>query len=254
MTIAAVSGQNGGATAAAEVDTYAFGSNVAAGSLIVICGMQRDINGGAASNRFVAGDCTKLSGTAVLGTIQLDVEDEVAFISTDLWTRVGIWSAIVTTGGSLTMQVSNGSAAQITDTHIHGHEFSGNWDSGRLEASNSNATATDDLDPATGNATSAGIGLFVGCVHTADPNPIGLAEDAAFTVIVETSNTAEGNSETASIYRISTGALTDQAEWVAGGNKGYSSALAVYAEAAGGLATPHSPFGLPLNGPFTGPV
>lgn len=247
MAIAAVSGQNGGATAAATSDTYAYGSDVSVGSLIVIIGHQ---TGSGDNDIFVAGDCTKSAGTATIDTIQLDTQIQVN-AGANVYLRTGIWSCLVTGAGSLTMQVSNGSPLT---TAIHGHEFTGSWDGTRLEDSATASTSTDDTDASTGNATSAGAALFVAGVTTVDETAVGITEDGAYTLIVETAETSDGNAEAGSCYQIVGTGTTDAGDWTLGNNKGWSCNLAVYLEAAAAGATPHNPFGLAFSGPFSGPI
>ena len=250
MAIAAVSSQNGIQGAGANSDTYAYGSNVSAGSLITIVGGQRDFN--TVSDAFVAGDVTQSAGTAVLGTISLDAATEFE-TSEEPWIRIGIWSAIVTTGGSLTMQLgANGSDA---DTMIAGHEFTGSWDGTRVEDTSTTTDDTNNVDPTTGNATSVGAALFIAGFMAASPNAISPTEDAAFSLIGEINIApGDGNAGGSAIYRIVSSGTTDAGDWTMGNSIGRSSALVVYKEAAGGAANPKGPLGMPLHGPFGGPL
>lgn len=224
MTIAAPI-QTNAANAAASSDTVAMASDVTAGSLILIKAMQTE----SASNAFVAGDCTQTAGTAVLDTIALDVSNNINFQG-PVFMRTAIWSCLVTTGGSLTMQVSNG--ASVFWTGVAVEEHGGSWDGSRLEASNSNGSATDNTNADTGNASSAGIALFTAIGGTTDDGTPAITPDGAFT---QTEEEALGTGPTFNAcYRISTGSLTDSGSWTLGNNRGWSCALAVYAEAAGG--------------------
>ena len=205
--------------------------NVTAGQLVVICGMKYSPS----NDAFVAGDCTKSAGTATLGTIALDVSNNV---NTDggNYAAVGVWSAIVTGSGTLRMQV--GDAVSGSYLLIGVEAFNGTWDSSRLEASNS---ATHGIGSPTtvwssGNATSAGAALFVGCAQfnnntsgTISYNTIG---GSAPTVIYQ--NTAGTDDNGGSVYRIvATGTTDDVAGTTANATIG-NACVAVYKEAAGG--------------------
>lgn len=132
----------------------AFTANVTAGNLIVV-GAAKFIAGGAA---FVAGDCTKSAGTATIGSVSLD---EVRTESVNA--VAGVWSAIVTGSGSLTIQVS-GATGSFWAMGINEYASTIGWDSARLYA-HTNGTGNSNA-PLSGNMTSAtGVdGLFVGCI------------------------------------------------------------------------------------------
>lgn len=227
MTIAAVSGQAGGNNGnSATSVTRAFGSNVSAGSLIVVVGMKYSPS----SDAFVEGDCTKSAGTATLGTITLDRQVQVDTTDAD-FACVAIWSAIVTGGGSLTMQVAG--AVSGSYLLIATHEFTGNWDGSRAEAGNSNSTASNGVSPATsGNATSAGAALFIGGLNVNSQAGVTITPDGAFTTIYEDEAGTDDNGS--AIYKIVTSGNTDQAEWtIASGTwYGWAAAVQVYKEAA----------------------
>lgn len=227
MPIAAVTGQNAGANAPASATvSVAFPSNVQAGSLITVIGWRYR----GSNTAYTAGNCTKLSGTATIGTITLDRQHSIDFGGGFGFGQVGIWSAIVTAGGSLTMQIGGGDGGTYQSIAIH--EFTGNWDATRVEATNSNATATDNTTPAhSGDATSAGAALFIGGLSLGSASLQTLTPDAAFTQIYE--NEAGATSQVGSaIYRIVSTGTTDRAEWTVPttANEGWLAAVAVYRE------------------------
>lgn len=229
MTIAAVGGQLGGQVAdSATSVSRAFGSNVSAGSLIIVV-CEKFAN---SQDVFVAGDCTKSAGTATLDTITLDKEVSVQ-ADTSQWVHTGIWSALVTGAGSCTMQV----AGAVTGSYLHiaTGEFTGSFDGSRLETSNSNSTTSDSTTSAgTGNGTSAGAAMFVAGVAINTGSNIAVTEDAAFSLIAEEQD-GTAHVVGSAIYRIVTSGTTDEGSWTIGSaNTGWCAALAVYKEAAGG--------------------
>lgn len=110
------------------------------------------------------------------------------------------------------MQVAGGSAGGFPCIAIN--EFSGNWDSTRVESTNTNGTSATNTTPAhSNNATSAGAALFIGGLSLGNSGgSMTITPDAAFTQTYE--NEAGGTSQAgSSIYRIVTGGTTDRAEW-----------------------------------------
>src|SRR5688572_17812296 len=116
--------------------TRSVGS-VTAGSLIVVCGMKFSPT----TDAFAAGDCTQSAGTATIGSVTLDRGHNLDMAGGSGWGSVGIWSAPVTGSGTLTMQV--GGALAGSYLLIGAGEFSGSWDSSRVENVNSGGSATD---------------------------------------------------------------------------------------------------------------
>ena len=207
MPINAVSGQAGGVSAAsAAAVARAFPSNVVAGSLIAVIGFRYE----PASDAYVAGDCTKSAGTATISTPILHVSENREQPGHG-WAQVGIWTALVTAGGSLTMQVAGGTTGGYPG--IATHEFTGSFDATRQEATASNWTATNNVNPAHSNdATSAGHALFLGGLALNTVSPQTITPEAAFTQIYE--NEAGNTSQAGSaIFRIVSGGTTDRAEW-----------------------------------------
>lgn len=230
MTIAAVSGQNAGNAGAASSASQAFSSNVSVDSLIVVYGAQVHTGNAGA---FVAGDCTASAGTATLGTISLDSSNYINAVQG--YAKTGVWSAIVTGAGSLTMQVSD-TGGGSPGTAIGIHEYTGDWDSSRVEdSSNSSNAADNDTAAETGNGTSAGDGLFAANIMTFGATTPAVTEDGAFTLVDESSASAAGAIIQNAIFRISSGGLTDEGAWTLGNNLGWSASLAVYKEADAGI-------------------
>lgn len=229
MTIAAVSGQNGGAAGAVTTQTSAFGSDVSADSLVVVLAAQLN---GDNEGTFADGDCTQSAGTASLGTIALDENNQID--TGEVFLRTGVWSAIVTTGGSCTMQVSAGNTP--SKLHVHRHEFTGSWDASRVEDSSSAASATEDLSPDTGSMTSAGAALFIGILGAGDNSNITITDGADYTEIADTAVEGSGpDSYTQSQYRIVSTGTTDEVDWTIDNSFGQGASGVVYKEAAGGI-------------------
>jgi hypothetical protein len=229
VTIAQVASQSGGVTTdSSDSVSRAYGSNVTAGNLVYVVCIKYVASGTPAD--FVAGDCTKSSGTATLGTIALDKQ----FRSTIF--AVGIWSAIVSGSGSCTMQVSkNATEATNGDYWALGtDELSATtgWNSSRVEDSQtgtgtSTTQTTADLTTASGGAFVGGTTLDTGNNETT------YAADGAFTQIYrEPDGTAHavGLSE----IRISASGLTDAVSTTTSGSVIYHAAGVVYKEVSPG--------------------
>lgn len=236
MTITAVGSQEGGVTQdSASAVSRAFGSNVAAGNLIVVLCF-KDIGGSA----FVAGDCTKSAGTATVGTITLDKELRFDLGGGSDQVAVGAWSCLVTGAGSCTMQVSS-AAGTYFGLGTGEYNATLGWDASRLEATNTGSSATDNWTAGdTGNGTSAGGALFMGVLASNGSSSKVLTPDASFTQIFE--------QEDASLHivgstqrRIVSSGTTDAANWTleaGSGWRGYAAALAVYKEVAPAAGIP----------------
>jgi hypothetical protein len=205
----------------------AFTSDVTAGSLIVVMGV--GVIG--ASTPFQQSDCTKTSGTSTISTLTLH-QEYVATVNGGYYGRVGIWTAVVTAGGSLTLNVA-------TTTNYYAligiAEFSPTdgylWDDNRYEAQNeSNGT---NAAPTSGNVTSAGAAVFAGCeAHNSGTNST-IVEDANWSAVYE-SQDGTTTLEAASATRITSTGLTDDANWtVNAGNIGWVAGAACFKETSG---------------------
>lgn len=233
MAIAPVVGQAGKTADATFTQTSlsrAFGSNVSVGSLIIVVATKlTDV-----STAWSAGDCTKSAGTATIGTISLD-----RALTQDVggeYVSVGIWSALVTGAGSLTMRIA-ASGGSYRGLLIITDEYTGTFDGTRAESGNTNGTGADDQTSASsGNATSAGAGLFVGgLLPYVVNNGSTITEDAAWSLI---SKEVDGNTNLAgsAIRRIVSSGTTDDASWttISTPNYGNAAAVQVYREVAAG--------------------
>jgi hypothetical protein len=198
--------------------TYALPNSVAVGDLVIV---------GAAGNTstdWVAGDLTKTAGTATLGTISLDFATNDA---NDC--RIAVWSAIVTGAGTLTLQVASGGNYGVMGVEV----YTGTWDSSRKETSAS-ANFTTSTTPSSGNASSAGGGLFFGVLSVSNGVTVTLTEDAAFASIRE-SNDGSAHVVGEIIDRIVSTGTTDSADWTISVAPTRSiAAVVVYKEAGGG--------------------
>lgn len=234
MTIAIVAGAGGSSFDNTTSGTFVFAS-VTAGSLIIIfCNRYSP-----GSQAFVSSDCTKSAGAATIGSVVLDSSVQIVYGAGADTVACGIWSVIVSGTGSLTMQVGNMQTGSYFD--VDGAEFTGSFDSSRLESSNNGSSATDDSTaPSTNNGVSAGAALFVAGLSVPDSPSMSISPDGAFTTIFEQED-GNNHSPGSSIYQIVSGGTTDAGDWaLTGNNGGYACALAVYKE-AGQAPLPKAP-------------
>lgn len=221
MTITAA-GLAGGAPGNNTTSVSHSVGSVTAGQLVVICGMKYSPS----ADPFVAADCTKSAGTATLGTISLDKTNGGAD-GVGAFGYTGIWSAIVTGSGTLTMQV--GGAVAGSYLLIAAEAFNGNWDGTRVEATA--GTDQDTTSPvSTGNATSAGAALFVGAMQNNAAAASTITHDAAFSLIYENETSTDDNGS--AIYRIVSTGTTDSGDWTSTALNAGMASLVVYKEAA----------------------
>jgi len=202
-------------------------SSVVAGNLVVIT-VARVTPAG--PNPFVVGDISKTAGTSALADgFLLDKGQQVQQTGANYF-DTAIFSAKVTTGGTLTVQVGGGNSGDYWDIGIT--EYSGvDTTATRVEASNSN---TGTATPVTsGNATSAGAALFIGCFSIAIGDSGTITPQAAWSELWESQDGTTHNTGAAA-EQIVTGGTTDQAEWTYTGAPGnfWVAVVAVYKVAA----------------------
>jgi hypothetical protein len=221
--------QQGGVTADnATSVARAFGSNITAGNLLIVCAFKFSPT----SDAFVVGDLTKTAGTATIGTPVLDVQVNFNHFEGN-FLAVGIWSVEVTGTGSCTLTVGGGLAGSYWG--LGTAERSGvETGVARLAASNTGTGATGA--PATGNASSTANALFVGVLATNIATNSAHTQDGAFSLIFE-SEDGTTHMTGSSIDQISVGALTDAASWTAPTTVQWAAAVAVYKETGTGGAT-----------------
>lgn len=211
---------------AANMD-QAFGSNVTAGNLLVVLVNKLNVTG--SSDPFLLADVSKLSGTATIGTIQMDVDREFLYDGGSNYIAVAVYSALVTGTGSLTMRSVLGSSQYGNISVV---EYDGEWDASRVED-----TAEDDdtnsgvNPPTTGDMTSAGAALFVGALADVSTGGNDHVEDGAWSLIYEQNST--DHMVGSFIDRIVGSTTTDAASWTAPANDNPWVAVGVvYKEAA----------------------
>lgn len=234
MTIAHVSGQNGGAAGNGTTTvSKAFTANVSTGSLITAVGMKYE----GSNTPWVVGNLTQIAGTATLTGIQLDVSLINQEGATANYAAVGVWSAIVSAGGSCTLQLGGGTGG-TTFQLIAIDEFTGSWDATRKETSNTNSadpgTTTTNAD--SGSVTSAGAALMVAGVQLNTSSAPTITDDAAFTSIYK--NEAGTDDNGSAIYRIVSTGTTETANWTVTGTTvaAWAGAIVVYKEASAASA------------------
>jgi hypothetical protein len=229
VTIAAVQEPTGVTADNTTTVSKAFTANVAVDDVVVItC---RRLAGGT-NTPFVAGDCTKIAGTATIGTITLDKQ---ANANSSHPCQAGVWSVPVTGAGSLTMQVS-GPASSYFNLTVG--SYSGlDTSASRVEATNSGTAVVATTPANTGSATSASDALFVAVLASDQDDNAGFTVGNSFTELYEQPDgTAHQTGE--SDRRIVTGGTTTQGTWTlaTANGHGYAAVLVVYKKAPGGPA------------------
>ncbi len=209
--------------------TATFSSDVTAGNLLVI--VASAYRAGTPPHAFSLGDLTKSSGTATLGTAQLDIQHARSTGSNE--GRVAIWSIPVTGTGSLTLSltVNTGDYANIAAAEFSGADTS----SGRLDTSTSNDGPGTGTEMLIGDMTSAGAGVFVGGFAAYTSTGTTWTPNGAFSTIYNVGDVAYNAS--AAIYQIVSGATTDSCDAQISPNydaAGWAGASAVYKAASGG--------------------
>lgn len=226
MTITAAGLAGGTAGNNTTSASYNLGS-VTAGQLIVVWGMKYSPS----VDAFVVGDCTKSAGTATIDTPTLDRTNggDDGGAGTDA-AHTAIWSCLVTGSGTLTMQV--GGAVAGSFILVAAEAFNGSWDASRVEAVNGQLITTDTTSSTTtGNATSAGAGLFCAGLQLNTTAATTITPDAAFTTAYENESGTDDNGS--AIYRIVSTGTTDAGDWTHGTTHiGAACVLAVYKETA----------------------
>jgi hypothetical protein len=207
MSITRVASQGGGVTNnnAATV-SRAYPGNVTSGNIVIVACGKYDPG----STVFLAGAVAKSAGTATLGAFALHAQDQN---SGDTPHNVGVWSAIVTGTGSLTLTVTGSSGSYwvlATDELTATTGF----DASRAEATantnpNGGATSTTQISD---DMTSAANAAFFGMVElSTGVNVTDLTEDAAFTRVYRETDGTSGTVGTGMIRIVSSG-TTDRIE------------------------------------------
>lgn len=194
--------------------TVAFGDDVVVGSLITVWCFLGNEDG--AEGAFVAGDCTKDSGTATIDGFVLDGQLGPNNMG-EYYAQIGIWSTIVTGSGSLSVNVTN-SGGTGNGICIHVHESGGNWDENRLEDSELFQLATNDVATAyTDDCSSAGDALFLSQIALISLTAPTIVQDSPWLEanVRELSNGAVIASE--GDYILASGATTDAAGYTLSG-------------------------------------
>lgn len=204
----------------AQSYSFAFPVNPTTGSLITLHSSRFR---GSDTNAYFATSLTKTGGTATISTPILHHQGTA---STNNTTRYGLWSFLVTAGGTLTMQVEHFTTAGVGS--VFAAEFSGNWTEGRGGLANFTPSLISGTAVDSGNASSLGPALFVGSMLTNAGGAVTTTEDGAWTLIGE--QEASGQTNAGSIYRIVSGPTTDSASWTLGTSSQYSACICVFRE------------------------
>lgn len=209
--------------------TRAFGSNVTAGTRIVVAAIKGYLD--STHTAFVAGACTKSAGTATIGAVTLDITASRQ-TGAPHYIDVGIWSAPVTGTGSLTMQVTDGvSVASALYWNMGSAELSSN--EGALTVGTSTSANAATGAPDSGTVTPATFdAVLVGACGTDQSTNAAYAQDAAFTSIHEEPNgTTSQTGE--SLSRVMTSG-SDAASWTSPTTFQWVAVVVAYLEPAGG--------------------
>ncbi len=231
MTISAVATQQVGSTFdATATATKAFTANVTSGNLIIVTSTRALLG----NTAYVAGDCTKNAGTATIGTVSL-LKANNADVGGSNFLQCGLWGALVTGNGSLTMQVAEGGSGVYSTISIGEFSTTLTWDMATiLEASNSNQSATDGQTSwDSGNGSSAGGALFLGVVTQDGSTNISMVKDAAFTQIYNESDVSLHNAGLSQYRIVSSGTTDSNSGTMTSDSIGWVAALAVLKEVGG---------------------
>lgn len=235
MSISELSSQRATKTDAGTTTatTLAFPGNVTAGNIIFVYG-SRALNGGG-SDAFVQGDLTKDSGTAEITDIR--IAGNIAGDTGQGFAMSAVWTAKVTTGGSLTVNLAAPASTGTQFLAITEASSTVGWDAdaNRHEAESSNVVATNNTDIGSGDGSSVGEAMFFGgCVSLSGSSVTGTI-DSAFTPIGEDETTGYLGSG----FKIVTSSNTDEIFWTLSNNFGSSASLVVAKESA---VAPFLPF------------
>lgn len=230
MTILRVQQTGGFFDEAANMD-QATGSNVTAGNLLIVSVNKLNVTG--ASDAFVLADLSKLSGTATIGTITLDVSRNYNYTGT-FYIATATYSVPITGSGTLTMRCVLGGSGQygiIGLAERSGVDVSGS----RVEATNSAEGADTGIAlPDSGNATSAAGALFVGALADVSTGSQTHDQDAAFDQVIYEQDSTD-HMVGSFVDRIVTTGTTDSASWSSPANDNpWTATIAVYKAAAAG--------------------
>lgn len=229
MTIAQVAAQAGGTTTDNSATVArAYPGNVTAGNLIIAVVGKYD----AGSVAFTSTDIAKSAGTATIGAFALHASDQN---TGDTPHNIGVFSAIVSGSGSLTLTCT-GSSGSYWEMGTDELSATGGWDGSRAEATadtnpTGGSTATTQISD---DMTSAGAAVFVGGVEiSTGNNVVSLTEDAAFTRIYRE---PDGTAHVVgiSMLRIVTSGTTDRIESTSSSSELFIAAGVVLKEVGGG--------------------
>jgi len=196
------------------------------------------------SSAIVVGDISN-SGTATLGSWTLDRNDNGTTDGGSSYAATGIFSAIVSTGGTLAVTVSNFPAT----TYALGGMLSvpGSWGASRVETSNGQVVTTGSTNILTGNMTSAGAALFMG-VTQINTGVASVGDSTSATNVYKNTSPDTG----AASYRIVTSGTTYGFNWTTPTNAVYGATGVVYKEESSGYTLTADQGSYTLTGQTTG--
>lgn len=197
-------------------------ASVTSGNLVVVYAGRRS---GGANPAIVAGNLTKTSGSATIGTVTIDSQTLGA------GSAAGVFSVPITGNGNLTLTL-----AAVTDCCWYGcmEQLTGVDVTASRKADSDVGNGTGN-NPATADAVSGAAGIFCGCFAAEVSSAVTITQDAAFTLVYEDEAGGGGTLTFAAAERIVTGNTTDAATWTTSGidAQGWAAAVAVLKEAGG---------------------
>jgi len=220
ITAAALAGGNNGNNTTSV--SRSMGS-VTAGQLVVVWGMRFSPS----NDRYQQSDCTQLAGTAALTPFVMHRQD--GGWDGEFYSDSAIWSAIVTTSGTLTVQTAGAPSASYL--LIAAEAFNGSWDAERFVAHAGQLLPTNTTSSSsTGPATAQHAALFCAALQLDATGATAFTADGNFTLVYENETATDDNGS--AIYRITSSGLTDAGDWTHGTTHwGVSATLAIFREA-----------------------
>lgn len=197
--------------------------------IVIAAGKDQDVND------FEADDCSKNSGTAAIETPTLDQSQSFDIGGGLSFRRTGLWSARVTTGGTLQLHCVTNSGGGANYWHIGVVELAAvsGWGvaASRKENGANGSNATDGTtSAASATVASAASGILIGSLASEGPGTTVTITPTSATTIFEQEDSS-AHLIGSSAYRIRSAAATDTMAWTIGsGNLGWGVSAVAYKE------------------------
>jgi hypothetical protein len=206
--------------------SVAMSSNVTAGNVVIVGGICTIAFED--PDPFVSGDCTKIAGTATIGTITLravfeqDRGDGVLH-------ELAIWEVPITGTGSLTMQITNDTT--LNNAHIAAAEYTSDVGTITFVAGQTSSATGTGTAAASGTVTTTRNGIIFGVMAVDTAESTTLTPDAAFTTVFEEENGFDEHVG-ACADRVVTGSVADSADWTLQQSHFWTALAAAFVEPA----------------------